>query len=399
MLVLICNVGSTSLKFKLFDMPTEKTLVEAKIERVGSKSNSIFGYKNLLNNAGKQQDKLDVPDYASGINLFLKYLTDGEYGVISSADELTAVGFKTVHAKGISGIQILNEEVITAMEKYITIAPLHNRFYVDAVRQFKMVLPDKPMVGVFETAFHQTMPPEARTYGIPYEWTEKYGIRRCGFHGNSHRYITNRIKELTGKEKFRLISCHLGGSSSITAIRDGKSLENSFGFSLQTGLSHANRCGDLDVFIPIYLVKEEGYTLEEVIKEITTNGGLYGISGVSNDLRDIEEAAARGNERAQLAINVFCYEIIKYIGSYFAILGGLDYLVFTGGIGENSVLVRSKVCEAVAHLGIRLDQAANKEGPKERYITREDSPVKVLVCPTNEEIGIARDIYALFDRE
>lgn len=393
MLILICNVGSTSLKFRLFDMPAEKTLVEAKIERVGTRNNSIFAYKNLEKKAEVQQDKVDVPDYGTGINLFLKYLTDGETGVIASTNEITAVGFKTVHAQGVSGIQLLDENVIRAMEKYISIAPLHNRFYVDAVRKFKEILPDRPMIGVFETAFHMTMPPEARTYGIPYAWKEKYGIQRYGFHGNSHRFITNKIKEMAGKEEFKLISCHLGGSSSITAVKDGKSMENSFGFSLQSGLSHANRAGDIDAYIPVYLMKEEGYTLDQVLDELTKNGGLYGISGVSNDLRDIEEAANQGNERAKLAIDVFCYEIKKYIGSYYAILGGLDYLVFTGGIGENSVTVRRKVCAGLEHMGIKLNDALNKEGPKERIISAPEAKVKVVIAPTNEEIGICRDMY------
>lgn len=397
MLILICNVGSTSLKFKLFDMPEEKTLVEAKIERVGSDHNSIFAYKNFDKDLDFQQDKVHVPDYGTGINLFLKYLTDGQYGVIGSVDDLTAVGFKTVHAQGVSGIRLLNEEVIHAMEKYISIAPLHNRFYVDAVRKFIEILPDKPMVGVFETAFHLTMPEEARTYGIPYEWKEKYGIQRYGFHGNSHRFITNRVKEISGKQQFKLISCHLGGSSSITAVKDGLSMENCFGFSLQSGLSHANRAGDIDPYILVYLMKEEGYTLDQVLDDLTKRGGLYGISGVSNDLRDIQNAAEEGNDRAKLAIDVFCYEIKKFIGAYFAILGGLDYLVFTGGIGENSVLVREKVCAALTHLGIQLDFDANCQGPKERFISAEDSPVKVLVSPTNEEIGIARDMFSFFN--
>ncbi|MDX9872376.1 MAG: acetate/propionate family kinase [Clostridia bacterium] len=397
MLILICNVGSTSLKFRLFDMPEERTLAESKIERVGSANNSIFAFKNFNKNLEFEQEKVHVPDYGTGINLFLQYLTDGEYGAIASVDEVTAVGFKTVHAQGVSGIRLLNEEVIQAMEKYISIAPLHNRFYVDAIRKFIEILPDKPMVGVFETAFHLTMPPEARTYGIPYEWKEKYGIQRYGFHGNSHRFITNKVREISGKEEFKLISCHLGGSSSITAVKDGESLENSFGFSLQSGLSHANRAGDIDPYILVYLMKEEGYTLDQVLDDLTKRGGMYGISGVSNDLRDIQKSAEEGNARAKLAIDVFCYEIRKFIGSYYAILGGLDYLVFTGGIGENSVMVREKVCTSLAHLGIKIDLALNREGPKERFICAQDSPVKVLVAPTNEEIGIARDMFAFFN--
>lgn len=396
MLVLLCNVGSTSLKYKLYDMPEEKLLVEAKIERVRSIDNSVFAYKNYGKNISFLEEKISVPDYSAGIKLFLKHLTDPQTGAISSVDELRAVGFKTVHAKKISGVQILTDEVIQAMEDYIPIiAPLHNTFYVEAVKTFKSILPQKPLVGVFETAFHQTIPEEARVYGIPYEWTEKYGIRKAGFHGASHKYISGRVREIIGGN-CRLISCHLGGSSSISAIIDGKSIENSFGFSVQTGLSHANRVGDLDSFVPLYLMKEEGLTIEEMVDILTSKGGLYGISGVSNDLRDIEEQARQGNKRAELAINVFCYEVKKYIGSYYAILGGLDCLAFTGGIGENSSLIRQKICSGLEHLGIQLDEEKNRQGDQERLVSPAGSKVKVFILPTNEEIGIARDVYALF---
>jgi len=396
MLVLLCNVGSTSLKYKLYDMPEEKLLVEAKIERVRSIENSIFAYKNYVKNINFQQEKVNVPDYSTGIKLFLKYLTDSETGAISAIDELTAVGFKTVHAKKISGVQVLTDEVIQAMEDYIPIvAPLHNTFYVEAIKTFKSILPHKPMVGVFETAFHQTIPEEARVYGIPYEWTEKYGIKKAGFHGSSHKYISTRVREIMGGH-CRLISCHLGGSSSVSAIANGQSVDNSFGFSPQSGLSHANRVGDLDSFVLLYLMKEEGLTVEQMVDVLTSRGGLYGISGVSNDLRDIEEQARQGNERAQLAIDVFCYEVKKYIGSYYAVLGGLDCLVFTGGIGENSSLIREKICSGLEHMGIQLDQERNRQGNTERLISPDHAKVKVYIMPTNEEIGIARDIYALY---
>lgn len=398
MLFLICNVGSTSLKYKLFDMPSEKLLVESKIERVGSIGQSIFQYINYNNGQQLDEKDINVPGYSEGINLFLKYLQDDKFGAIATLDELSAVGFKTVHAGECSGVQELTDDVIKAMEKYVTAVPLHNTYYIQAIKKFKEVLPGKTMVGVFETAFHRTIPLEARVYGVPYEWYDKYKIQRFGFHGASHQYIAKRIssKYACGKD-YRLISCHLGGSSSISAVKDGKSVDNSFGFSSQSGLPHGSRTGDLDPFVLVHLMKEEGFTLDEVLQGITKNGGLLGISGVSSDMRDIQIQADLGNKRAELAINVFCYNVKKYIGSYYAILGGLDYLVFTGGIGENSVLVRNKICEGLKHMGIELDYELNQGGGKERGISTKGSAVKIMIVPTNEEIGIADNIYELLN--
>ena len=397
MLILVCNVGSTSLKYKLFNMPDTSIMVEAKIERVGSRDNAIFSYQNHLNGATENQSGLSVPSYTEGINLFLKLLTDKEKGAIASIDEVQAIGFKTVIAKGYYGIHELTDDVIAAMEAYISVAPAHNPPYIEAIRKFKEILPGRLLVGVFETAFHTTIPLARKMYAIPYEWYEKYGIQRLGFHGASHGFISRQVKARAG-EKFKLISCHLGGSGSLCAIEDGKSVDTSFGFSLQTGTPHANRAGDVDAYLIPYLL-DQGLTMAEILKGIDKNGGLLGISGISNDLRDIELAAEQGNERAQLAIDVFCESVVKYIGSFYAVLGGLDYLVFTGGIGENSTIVRQKVCARLAHMGIELDEAANAvRGAKDRVISTDSSKVKVCIIPTNEEVGIAQDIVDNFSK-
>ena len=396
MLVLVCNVGSTSLKYKLFDMPSPTILVEAKIERVGSLGNGIYSYKNYCNGAETGGSHLDVATYTDGINIFLKDLTSKDLGAIVSVDEVQAIGFKTVTAKGYLGVHELTEDVLAGMEEYVEVAPVHTLSYLEAIRKFKMILPDTLMVGVFETDFHRTIPQSARMYGLPYEWYEKFGIQRLGFHGASHGYIASQVAQIAGPT-YKLISCHLGGSSSLCAIKDGKSVETSFGFSLQSGLPHANRVGDLDAYALVYLMKK-GYSLDEVLNGLYKQGGLFGISGVSNDLRDIEAAAKEGNERAQLAIDFLVHEIVKYIGAYIASLGGLDYLVFTAGIGENSVMLREKVCKSLAHMGIVIDDEKNKAGEKQRKISKDDSPVVVYVIPTNEEVGIARRIYEQFSK-
>ena len=393
MLILVCNVGSTSLKYKLFNMPSTDILVEAKTERVG-RDDAIFSYTNHQNGFTEKLESLSVPGYAEGIRLFLDYLLGERSGALKTIEELEAIGFKTVLAKGYYGVHELTDEVISAMEAYVRVAPAHNPPYSEAIRVFRSLLPDRLMVGCFETAFHTTIPLSRRIYGVPYEWYEKYGICRLGYHGASHGYIARQIKARAG-EHFRLISCHMGGSGSICAIEDGRSVDTSFGFSLQTGIPHANRAGDLDAYIIPYLLSE-GLSLDEILKGIDKTGGLLGISGVSNDLRDIQEAAEQGNERAALAIDAFCDAVVRYIGAFYAELGGMDYLVFTGGIGENSALVREKVCSRLACLGVDFDRAANRSIHGEGVISAPGSPATVLVLPTNEEVGIAQTIFEKF---
>ena len=390
MLILVCNVGSTSLKYKLFDMPSTDILVEAKTERVG-RSDAIFSYRNNRNGFSEKLEEIPVLGYADGIRLFLRYLLGEKSGALKSIDELEAIGFKTVLAKGYYGVHELTEEVLSAMEAYVNVAPAHNPPYIEAIRVFRSLLPDKLMVGCFETAFHTTIPLSRRIYGLPYEWYEQYGICRLGYHGASHGYISRCIRARAG-EHFKLISCHMGGSGSICAIEDGKSVDTSFGFSLQTGIPHANRAGDMDAYVIPFLLSQ-GMTMDEILTGIDKKGGLLGISGISNDLRDIQAAAEAGNERAALAIDAFCDSVLKYIGAFYAELGGMDYLVFTGGIGENSVLVREKICSRLGCLGVKFDSGANREAHGECVISAPDSSVAVLVLPTNEEVGIAQTIH------
>lgn len=393
MKILVSNVGSTSLKFKLYDMPTQTVLCESKIERVGSQSDAIYHYKNRISGAAETREGCCIPSYTEGIRLFLEDMC-GENGAAATAEEIAAVGFKTVLAKGFYGVHELNDEVIDAMREYLFVAPAHNGPYLEAIGRFREMMPWARLVGVFETAFHTTIPPERSMYAIPYEWYERFGIKRLGYHGASHSYVAETLENMYGSTG-RTVSCHLGGSCSLCAIDEGKSADTSFGFSLQTGVPHANRVGDLDPYVVPFLVNE-GMSMDEVLMGLSKNGGLLGVSGVSNDLRHVELAAEGGNERAQLAIDMFVSSIVKYAGAFCAVLGGLDNLVFTGGIGENSVTVRRRVCSALEYMGLELDDGANLDcGGKLTVISSADSRVRVLVIPANEELGIARQTYRM----
>ena len=389
MRILVSNVGSTSLKFKLFAMPQEVVLCTAKVERVGSET-AIYQYTNEVTGWKRREEGIPVRSYADGIARFFEDVTDREHGAAKDVSQICGVGFKTVVAKGYDGVCELTDRVMNAMRDYLFIAPAHNGPYLMAIGEFNRILPGVPKVGVFETAYHATIPLKYRMYGIPYEWMEKYGIMRKGYHGASFTYIA---EQACADGAWRnIIGCHLGGSCSVCAIQDGKSFDDSFGFSLQTGLLHANRCGDTDPYLFPFLMNE-GLEQEEIIAGLSKRGGLLGISGVSNDLREIEAAADAGNRRAQLAIEVFVAGVIRYIGSFYAELGGLDKLVFTGGIGENSARIREKICGALPHLGIKLDRKKNQSLRGEGYISAEDSPVRVHVIPANEELGVARQTY------
>ena len=358
--ILVCNVGSTSLKFKLFTMPEEISLIECKIERVKSKEDGIFTYKNKETGEEVLLEKQSILDYGRGIHLFLSYLLDLKIGVIKDIKDIDIIGFKTVLAKGYHGVHELTESVLDGMRQYLNVAPAHNKPYLEAIGQFKEVLPEALFVGVFETDFHKTIPLENRIYGVPYEWYKKYGIQKHGFHGSSHSYVSDYIKKRNNGKTGRLISCHLGGSSSICAIKDGKSIDNSLGFSPQAGLIQSSRVGDLDPFILTYL-HSEGIPISEMIEDLSENGGLLGISGISGELPYIEKAAKEGSVQGKLAIAVFLYDIIRYIGSYIALLEGVDAITFTGGIGENGAFIRSMVCNKLSYLGLEIDEEKNKK--------------------------------------
>lgn len=388
MKVLVCNAGSTSLKFKLYNMPACTVLAQCAIERVGSADDAIFQYHNRMTKKSLRRDRQCIPDYQTGIEQFLHCLCSPEDGVLAAVTEIERVGFKATLSKGYFGIHELDDAVLQGMEEWIALAPLHNRAYLDAIDVMRHFLPDARFIGCFETAFHRQIPPERKLFGVPYEWYEKYGVQRLGYHSASHGYIADVLNER--HSQYAAISCHLGGSCSVCAIENGVSVNTSFGMSLESGLIHANRVGDMDPSM-VYFLKQQGLCDEEILTGLQKKGGLLGLSGVSNDLRYIFREADAGNERAKLAIDVFVTGIVHYIGAFYLDLGRLDYLVFTAGIGEHSDRIRSKVCEKLRPLGVILDEEKNHAGDTD--ISAADSAVKILVIPTDEELGIARRTY------
>lgn len=394
MRVLVPNLGSTSFKYQLLDMEGERVLARGKIERIGSPQASVTTWEG----AGKaEQTSAAIPDHRAAIALLVEQLRSGAHPA-----GIDAVGFKAVHGgPRYRGSFMVDDALLQAMQEFVPVAPIHNQVYIQAMNIFREVLPGVPMVAVFEPGFHVTIPDRAAVYGIPYEWTEKYGIRRYGFHGSSHRYISQRVPQMLERPAagLRLVSCHLGGSSSICAIRDGKSLDSSFGFSAQSGMEHAARSGELDPFAVLYIMEKEKLTAAEVSEILCKKSGLLGISGVSSDLRDIEEAAAKGNPRAALAVDIMVYEVKKYIGAFAAAMGGLDAVAFAGGIGENSWRVREAVCREMEFLGMLVDEEKNRQpASADRVISRADSEVSVLVVYTNEEIIVARETVRVLTR-
>lgn len=385
MKILVANLGSTSFKYRLYDMAGGKQLARGGIERIGSPESRCM----VEIGGWKQEKSLCVPDHAEAVHQCLSQLTDLENGCLKDASEVSAIGFKAVHGGRISGVQRVTPELLGAMEEMIVAAPVHNPAYITAMRLMSEKLPEIPLVAAFETDFHQTIPDRNRYFAVPYEWAEKALVRRYGFHGSSHRYIATRTAELLGPGK-RIISCHLGGSSSLCAIRDGKSVATSMGFGAQSGLPQNNRVGDFDPYALPVIMKYTGKSLEEVLSILTNGSGLLGLSGAGNDMRDIEKAAAEGNARAQLALDVFVSDTRRYLGAYLVELGGADAIVFTGGIGENQATFRAAVCANLEELGIVLDTAANNSARGEAKIHAPESRVQVWVIPTNEELVVAR---------
>ncbi len=393
MKILVCNVGSTSLKYRLFDCSSgESVLSEGKMERVGADLGSW-----MHTDAGSEpvRQALQIPDYAFGIRLMLEAL---QKRAIRSLNEIGCVAFKVVHAKGVTSVQLLTEDVLAAMAAFNTVAPSHNPPYIAAIRQFQKALPDTPLIGSFETGFHANMPAEAYLYSIPLEVSKKYAIRRYGFHGASHEYVTGRVAEWMGRKDFRLISCHLGGSGSLCAVINGVSVDTNLGLSLQCGIMHNNRCGDIDPYILVYLMQDCGYTLEQVKTMMNKESGMLGMSGVSNDLRDVERAAAEGNADAAIAIESYCYQIKKQIGAYAAALGGVDAIAFTGGIGENSALVRKKSLQGLEYMGVLLDEQKNQSVVCDCELTAPGGRVRLFAIAANEELVVARKAKAYLER-
>lgn len=394
MKLLICNVGSTSLKYQLFDMDNgEQVLASGGAERVGTEK-SEFYWKNLCNHT-EGREAIHFPSHKEAISRMLEALLDG---VIAKLEDLGCVGFKVVHAKGISGVQYLTEDVLEAMAAFNTVAPAHNPPYIAAIRQFRELLPHTPLIGSFETAFHQTLPPKAYLYSIPAELAKKEGIRRYGFHGASLEYLSTWAARELGRTDCKLICCHLGGSSSICAVENGKSVDTNLGMGLQCGVMHNNRIGDMDPYVIFHLVEACGMELQEVKTMLQKQSGFLGMSGgVSGDLRDVEEAAAAGNEDCRNAIDSYCYNIKKYIGAYTAAMGGVDAIVFGGGIGRNGKTVRAGALENLQCLGIHLDAEKNANAVGGQDISVDGSPVRIYVVDTNEEIIVARKAKALLE--
>ncbi len=395
MKILVLNSGSSSIKYQLFNMEEEIVLAKGIVERIGIADSFL----EQENNAGEElRWEEDIADHSKGISLVIKALQDDDKGVLRDMDEISAIGHRVVHGgeKFADSVKI-DADVIAQIEEVSDLAPLHNPPNLAGIKECQKLLPDKPQVAVFDTAFHQTMPAAAYIYALPYEYYEKYGIRRYGFHGTSHKFVARRAAELLPKEKeeSKIITCHLGNGASVAAVDGGKSVDTSMGLTPLEGLVMGTRCGDIDPAIVPFLQKREGLSPEEIDNVMNKESGLLGISGVSNDSRDISEAVEDGNERAKLAEDVFQYRVKKYIGAYAAAMGGLDAIVFTAGIGENASEIRAGILSELEFLGFELDEEENNKRGEELEISTSDSEVKVFVIPTNEELVIAKDTAAI----
>jgi acetate kinase len=396
MKVLVANLGSTSFKYRLFDMADERQLARGGVERIGSAESPCF-----VEIQGRRQElKVPVPDHAVAVRQCLAQLTDPQQGCLQSETEVAAIGFKAVHGGRVSGVQRVTPDVLAAMEEMNLVAPAHNPPYIRAMRLLAEKLPQIPLVAAFETGFHATIEDRLRHYPVPYEWANRLHIKRWGFHGASHRYIAQRTSQLLGRYDLRIISCHLGGSNSLCAIRGQQSVATTMGMSPQTGLPQNNRVGDFDPFCIPMIMQAEGKSLHEVLDILAEKSGLLGLSGISGDVRDLAEAAAQGNSRARLALDVFVAEIRRHLGGMLVELGGADAIVFTGGIGENDTEIRAGVCADLQGLGIELDSGLNAtKGSAERCLSTAASKTQIWVIPTNEELIVARQTkHALENR-
>ncbi len=393
--ILVINCGSSSLKFQLINSDSEAVLAKGLCERIG-----IDGRLTYQPEGGeKAVSNLDMPTHTEAIQFVINALTDAETGVVASLDEINAVGHRVVHGgEKFASSTVITEEVLKAIEECNDLAPLHNPANLIGIDACQKLMPGTPMVAVFDTAFHQTMPAEAYMYGLPYEYYEKYKVRRYGFHGTSHSFVSKRVADILGKayDDCKTIVCHLGNGASISAVLNGKSVDTSMGLTPLEGLVMGTRSGDIDPAILEFLAKKENMDVFELVNMLNKKSGVYGLSNnLSSDFRDLDAGAAAGNKPAQIALDVFCYRVAKYVGSYVAAMNGVDAIAFTAGIGENAPNVREKVCAYLGYLGITIDEEANGKRGQEIVISTADSKVKVLVVPTNEELAIARETVAL----
>jgi acetate kinase len=389
--VLVINCGSSSLKYQLMNMQEETLLAKGLVERIGIEGSVLKHEKE-----GREKEVITVTmhNHKEALHEVLKALVHEAYGAVKSLDEIDAVGHRVVHAgEKYSGSVLITQDVKDALTECIDLAPLHNPPNIMGIDAIQELIPGVPNVGVFDTAFHQTMPPQAYIYPIPYEYYEKYGVRRYGFHGTSHRYVSQRAADMMGKpiSELKLISCHLGNGASITAIEGGKSVATSMGFTPLEGLIMGTRCGDIDPAIVTFLMEKENLDIEGISNILNKKSGVFGISGVSSDFRDIEAAAAQGNKRAALALETFDDRVRQYIAAYAAEMGGVDGVIFTAGLGENSITNRADICKNLEFMGLKVSDERNKVRGKEAFINTDDSKIKVMVVPTDEELMIARD--------
>ena len=394
MKILVLNCGSSSLKYQLINMETEEVLASGKYERIGE-DEAFITHKV---NGQKIEIKHPAKTHEEAVDFTLKQLINPEYKVIDSLDEISAIGHRLVHGgEKINKSVIITDEVVEVLKECIDLAPLHNPAGIIGIEACKKVMPGKPMVGVFDTAFHQTMPKERYIYPIPYEYYKKYGIRKYGFHGTSHMYVSQRLAEIVGKDisELKIVTCHLGQGSSICAVEGGKSVDTSMGLTPLAGIPMVTRSGDLDPSVVTFLMKKEGWTAEEAENMLNKKSGVQGISGLAPDFREIEAASYGDNERAEIAIEKFKYEIASYIAKYVVAMNGVDYIVFTGGVGENQINIRRGICEKLEFMGVKIDVEANNVRGEEKEISAPDSKVKVYLVPTNEELMIAKETARL----
>jgi len=395
MKILVINTGSSSLKYQLIDMKNESVLAKGLCDRIGIEGSFV---KHTKTGNDPVILERDMPNHKVAMREVVNALTDRAIGVISDMSEIAAVGHRVVHGgEKFCGSVVINDEVVQTLKDNIELAPLHNPPNIIGIEACKEIMPGTPMVGVFDTAFHQTMPKYAYLYALPYELYEKYGIRKYGFHGTSHMYVSQRAAVFLNRpiEELKIISCHLGNGASVCAVKGGKSIDTSMGFTPLAGLAMGTRSGTIDPAVIKYLMEKENMSIKEIDTFLNKKSGMLGVSGVSSDFRDIEAAADAGNERCKLAIEIFSYRVKKYIGEYSAAMGGLDAVVFTAGIGENTAIVRAKSVEGLEYLGIEIDFEKNKARGKEIDLSTPDARVRTLVIPTNEELAIAREALKL----
>lgn len=392
--VLVINCGSSSLKYQVINSDSEEVLAKGICERIGIDGRLVYQPKD----GEKEITEAPMPTHTEAVRMVLNALVNPKTGVLKSLDEIDAVGHRLVHGgEKFASSTLIDETVIQAVEECSDLAPLHNPANLIGVRACQEVLKDVPMAGVFDTAFHQTMPKEAYLYGVPYEYYEKYKVRKYGFHGTSHSYVSKRAAEVLERpyDDLKTIVCHLGNGASVCAVLNGKSVDTSMGLSPLEGLIMGTRSGDIDPSAVEFLAKKENLSLEEILNVLNKKSGVYGLSGLSSDFRDLDDAAKKGDERAEAARDVFCYRTAKYIGSYVAAMNGVDVICFTAGVGENDGKVREKICSYLGYLGIEIDAEANKRRGVEARISTPDSKVAVWMIPTNEELAICRETVAL----